>query len=118
MKYLFILNDPPYGTERSYNALRHARELLKAGSPGVEVKVFLIGDAASGAKTGQKVPQGYYSVEAMLHGISARGAEIGVCGTCMDARGIGETELARGCVRSTMAQLADWSNWADKVLVY
>jgi uncharacterized protein involved in oxidation of intracellular sulfur len=54
----------------------------------------------------------------MLHGISARGADIGVCGTCMDARGIGETELARGCVRSTMTQLADWSNWADKVLVY
>ena len=25
MKYLFILNDPPYGTERSYNALRLAK---------------------------------------------------------------------------------------------
>ena len=25
MKYLFILNDPPYGTERSYNALRLAQ---------------------------------------------------------------------------------------------
>jgi len=29
MKYLFILNDPPYGTERSYNALRLARELRR-----------------------------------------------------------------------------------------
>lgn len=29
MKTLFILNDPPYGIERSYNALRLARELLK-----------------------------------------------------------------------------------------
>jgi uncharacterized protein involved in oxidation of intracellular sulfur len=29
MKYLFILNDPPYGTERCYNALRHARSLLR-----------------------------------------------------------------------------------------
>ena len=28
MKVLFILNDPPYGTERSYNALRLARNLL------------------------------------------------------------------------------------------
>ena len=118
MKYLFILNDPPYGTERSYNALRHARELLKEGAPGVEVKMFLIGDAASGAKAGQKVPQGYYSIEALLHGVSARGAEIGVCGTCMDARGLGDADLSKGCVRSTMAQLADWSTWADKVLVY
>ncbi len=29
MKYLFILNDPPYGTERSYNGLRLARDMLK-----------------------------------------------------------------------------------------
>jgi len=28
MKHLLILNDPPYGTERSYNALRLARSLL------------------------------------------------------------------------------------------
>lgn len=27
---LFILNDPPYGTERSYNALRLAAALSKA----------------------------------------------------------------------------------------
>lgn len=58
MKYLFILNDPPYGTGRSYNGLRLARELLKEPAPGAEVKVFLIGDAAAGAKAGQKVPQG------------------------------------------------------------
>jgi uncharacterized protein involved in oxidation of intracellular sulfur len=30
-KQLFILNDPPYGTERSYNAIRLARSLLNAG---------------------------------------------------------------------------------------
>ena len=28
-KTLFILNDPPYGTERSYNALRLAGSLSK-----------------------------------------------------------------------------------------
>jgi uncharacterized protein involved in oxidation of intracellular sulfur len=28
-KNLFILNDPPYGTERSYNALRLALSLAK-----------------------------------------------------------------------------------------
>jgi uncharacterized protein involved in oxidation of intracellular sulfur len=56
MKTLFILNDAPYGSERSYNALRLVRSLLKAG--GAEVKVFLVGDAAACAKAGQKVPQG------------------------------------------------------------
>jgi sulfur relay (sulfurtransferase) complex TusBCD TusD component (DsrE family) len=29
MKTLFILNDPPYGTERVYNGLRLAHALLK-----------------------------------------------------------------------------------------
>ena len=28
MKYLFILNDPPYGTERTYNGLRLIGESL------------------------------------------------------------------------------------------
>jgi rhodanese-related sulfurtransferase len=60
-KALFILNDPPYGTEGSYNALRLAGSLSKR--EGEQVKVFLIGDAASCAKKDQKVPQGYYNAE-------------------------------------------------------
>ena len=76
-KTLFILNDPPYGTERSYNALRLAGSLARR--PGEEVKVFLMGDAASCAKANQKVPQGYYNVELMLQGPASRhGVEIGV----------------------------------------
>lgn len=54
MKYLFILNDPPYGTERSYNGLRLARELRKDPTGGNEVRVFLLGDAAACAKRGQR----------------------------------------------------------------
>jgi uncharacterized protein involved in oxidation of intracellular sulfur len=77
-----------------------------------------MGDAASCGKANQKVPQGYYNVEVMLKGPSRHGAEIGVCGTCMDARGIAETELAEGTKRSTLEQLADWTFWADKVLVF
>ncbi|MGE3571215.1 MAG: DsrE/DsrF/TusD sulfur relay family protein [Burkholderiales bacterium] len=118
MKYLFILNDPPYGTERSYNGLRLARELLKDSGRNAEVKVFLLGDAAACAKGGQKVPQGYYSIEAMLQGVAARGAEVGVCGTCMDARGIADGELGKGCARSTMVELADWTDWADRVMTF
>lgn len=115
-KTLFILNDPPYGTERSYNALRLAGSLSKR--EGQEVKIFLIGDAASCAKANQKVPQGYYNLEVMTRGAARHGAEIGVCGTCMDARGIAESELAEGAKRSTLDQLADWTAWADKLLVF
>jgi uncharacterized protein involved in oxidation of intracellular sulfur len=116
MKYLFILNDPPYGTERSYNGLRLARALSK--HEGNEVRVFLLGDAALCAKAGQKVPEGYYNIEFLLQSIVRRGAEIGVCGTCMDARGIQDSELSPGAKRSTMEQLAEWTLWADKVLVF
>lgn len=115
-KTLFILNDPPYGTERSYNALRLAGALSKRD--GEEVKVFLIGDAASCAKAHQKVPQGYYNVEVMLRTATKHGAEIGVCGSCMDARGIAEGELAEGSHRSTLEQLTDWTLWADHRLVF
>ncbi len=116
MKTLIIINDPPYGTERAYNALRLASTLLKR--EGAEVRVFLMADAASCAKRGQTLPQGYYSIERMLKLFRAKGPAIGVCGSCMDARGLTEDELVEGAHRSTMEELADWTIWADKVLVF
>lgn len=115
-KTLFILNDPPYGTERSYNALRLAGALSKRD--GEDVKVFLIGDAASCAKQGQKVPQGYYNTEVMLRNVGRHGGEIGVCGTCMDARGIVDAELTDTTYRSSLEELANWVQWADRTLVF
>ena len=116
MKILFILNDAPYGSERSYNALRLARSLAKADAD--EVKVFLIGDAAACAKAGQKVPQGFYNIGDMLGMTLRAGAEVGVCGTCIDARGIAETDLVPSAHRGTMDELTTWTQWADKVLVF
>ena len=115
-KTLVILNDGPYGTERSYNGLRLACSLAKRS--GEEVDVFLIGDAAACAKAGQKVPQGYYNLELMLRSVTRRGGKVGVCGTCMDARAITEVELAEGCRRSTMEELTDWTQQADRILVF
>jgi len=116
MKYLMILNDAPYGTERSYNGLRHARTLLKAGE--AEVKMFLVGDAVACAKGGQKVPQGYYNIGDMLGMVVRGNGEVGACGSCLDARGIAAGELIEGASRSTMDQLAAWTQWADKVIVF
>ena len=110
------MNDPPYGTERSYNALRLAGSLSKRESE--QVKLFLIGDAASCAKAHQKVPQGYYNAEVMLRNVARHGCEVGVCATCMDARGITDAELAEGMKRSSLEQLTDWAQWAGKTLVF
>ena len=116
MKYLFILNYAPYGTEHSYNALRLARNLLVKNHG--EVRVFLMGDAASCATAGQKVPQGYYNIGDMLGAVARRKGEIGVCGTCMDARGIADAGLLEGAHRGTLDELTDWTAWADKALVF
>jgi len=116
MKFLFILNDPPYGTERSYNALRLALALLKE-DPKPEVTVFLMADAVACAKAGQKTPDGYYNLESMIKGVG-RQARVVLCGNCMDARGLGEAELVEGAERGTMPQLAELTTEADKVLVF
>ena len=116
MNLLFILNDPPYGTERSYNALRLANALVTRDE--THVRVFLMGDAASCAKAGQKVPSGYYHLERMLAGVVRRGGEIAVCGSCMDARGLTDAELVEGVCRGSLSGLACWTAEADKVLTF
>jgi uncharacterized protein involved in oxidation of intracellular sulfur len=117
MKSLIIFNDPPYGTERCYNGLRLAHALIK-NDPQGEVTVFLMADSVLCAKAGQKTPEGYYSIERMLKRVTTGRGSVLLCGTCMDARGITETELAPGARRSTMDELAAATLAADKVLVF
>ncbi|MCK9389860.1 MAG: DsrE family protein [Sulfuritalea sp.] len=116
MNTLLILNGAPYGSELTYNGLRLARTLLKTGK--TNVRVFLMGDAAAGAHSGQKVPQGYYNIADMLTMLASHSGEVAVCGTCMDARGITDAELIVGARRGTMDQLAEWTLAADKVLTF
>ncbi len=117
MKFLVLINDPPYGTERVYNALRLAHALLKR-DPETQLTVFLIADAVLSAKTQQKTPDGYYNIERMLKRILAGNGVVLLCGTCMDARGISEAELIDGTRRSTMDELANATAEADKVLIF
>jgi uncharacterized protein involved in oxidation of intracellular sulfur len=116
VKTLFVLNDPAYGTERSYNALRLANALIKRED--VEVRIFLMADAVSCALAGQQTPNGYYNLERLLASAMKRGATVGLCGTCMDARAITEDRLVEGAHRSTLDELTDWTAWADKVITF
>jgi len=71
------------------------------------------------AKAGQKVPQGYYNIEFFAQSILRKSvAEIGACGVCLEARGIKDEELIPGVQHSTPEHLAEWTIWADKVLVF
>jgi uncharacterized protein involved in oxidation of intracellular sulfur len=116
MKALFVLNEAPYGGERCYNALRLANAMLKKDA--AEVTVFLMADAVIAAKAGQKTPEGYYNIERMLKRVLGAKGQVLACGTCLDARGVIETELLAGVRRSTMDELAAATVAADKVVVF
>lgn len=70
--YLIVINDGSYGSERPYNALRLALNLVKRTD--VRVRVFLIGDGVQCAVAGQKTPEGYYNIERMVKSLAQRGA--------------------------------------------
>ena len=116
-KILFILNDPPYGAESCYNALRLAHALLKQDLAN-EITVFLMSDAVTAAKANQKTPDGYYNIEHMLNRVLAGKGQVLLCGACMDARGLAGDEMVAGARRSSMDELAANTLAADKVLVF
>jgi uncharacterized protein involved in oxidation of intracellular sulfur len=115
MRFLFVLHDPPYGTERAYNGIRWARQMLEADGNN-EVRVFMFGDAVAATASGQKVPNGYYNLAKMIGGLTGKGGQVGNCATCMDARGMSADRLVDGVHRSSMVELADWTAWADQVI--
>ncbi len=69
--FLIVINDSPYGSERPYNALRLAWNLVKRES--CRVRVFLLGDGVNCAIAGQKTPEGFYNIERMLKSLAKRG---------------------------------------------
>ncbi len=117
MSTLLILNDPPYGTERTYNGLRLAQSMLRKNA-AMELSIFLLADAVIAARKGQKTAEGFYNVEHMLKRLMASGARVLLCGTCMDARGLQEQDLIEGARRSSMDDLALATLAADKVIAF
>jgi uncharacterized protein involved in oxidation of intracellular sulfur len=113
--FTIIVNDPPYGTERTWNALRLAEALLVGEA---QVRIFLLGDAVSAAKQGQATPKGYYNLEQMLQKIIERGATVKACGSCLQARGLNPEELVSGVEPGRMLELAAWTKESEKVIAF
>jgi uncharacterized protein involved in oxidation of intracellular sulfur len=115
VKVLIIVNDQPYGSERPYNALRLAGSIAKR--EGMQLRIFLMGDAVTCAVAGQKLPEGHYHLDRMLKPL-VRSGEVVCCGTCLDARGLSEELLVDGVRRSSLAELTDSLVWADSTLAF
>lgn len=116
MRVLVLVNDPPYGTERCFNALRLAGTLAKRED--TDVRIFLMGDAVGCAAAGQVVPEGYYHLDRLLTSALRHGAQVALCGTCMNARALDESEIVEGAKRSSLEELSEWTLWADNVVTF
>ncbi|MDP4234386.1 MAG: DsrE family protein [Bacteroidota bacterium] len=117
MKILIVINHAPYGSEKAYNALRLANQFGK-DHPEVEVRIFLMADAAACEIANQTTPNGYYNIERMLKLALSKNASVKICGSCAEARGISKAPLIEGSEISTMAELTKWVVDSDKVLSF
>jgi uncharacterized protein involved in oxidation of intracellular sulfur len=116
MNVLMIVNGPPYGSELPFNALRLAISLARRDE--ARLRLFLMGDAVGTAIDGQHLPDGHYHLDRMVRSVVRKGAEVGCCGTCLDARGITDGQLVDGARRSTMDELADWTLEAERLITF
>jgi uncharacterized protein involved in oxidation of intracellular sulfur len=66
----------------------------------------------------QRTPNGYYNLERLLSAAARHDAEIGLCGSCMDTRGVDEGALIEGARPSSLDELADCTLWADNVVSF
>lgn len=113
-----IINTAPYGDEKAWNALRLAKSLI-VGTDKMKVNIFLIGDAVTTGKKGQKPPEGYYNLEKMLRELVEQKVEVVVCRTCVNARGLTQEDLIEGVrVGTTVGDLAQWVKESQKVLSF
>lgn len=114
---MIIANEAPYGSEKTWNALRLAGASTTS-EIGMKVNVFLMRDSVAAAKKGQVTPEGYYNTEKMITDLVAKGVEIQCCGTCLKSRGITDTEIIPGAKRGTMMILAKWIKESDRVVSF
>ena len=117
MRTLLIINDPPYGTQRRYDALRLAHALMTNDSEA-EVTAFLKAGSVVAARKGQKMPDGYYKMERMLKRVVVGKGSVLRCGTCKDARGMTDDDVMDGARLSTMDEMAMANVAAERVLVF
>jgi uncharacterized protein involved in oxidation of intracellular sulfur len=114
MKYLFIFNDSPYGSQRAHNGLRLAVSLSRKAA----IRVFLLGDGVLCGIAGFAPAHADYNPQELLRAISATGAGIAACGTCMEARGIPPESLIPEVRRSSMDELVAWTEECERVISF
>lgn len=114
MVFLVIASEAPYGSDRVYTALRLAAALQARG----RVRLFLLCDAVLTATEGQSSADADSNLGSRLRALIAEGAEVKVCGLCVETRGLHHAKLITGVGMGSMAELADWVETSDRVVSF
>jgi uncharacterized protein involved in oxidation of intracellular sulfur len=115
-KIVIIIHAPPYGSERCLSALRVT--LALAGSDDKpDLEIFLMSDATVLALPGQQDASGV-TLQKMVEQITGHGVPVRLCKTCAANRGLLNLPLIEGITVGTLADLAQATLKADKVLTF
>lgn len=115
-KILYILNQSPYASESTLNALRFALA-LKEQHPATELKIFCFSDAVLSAMQGQQPKEGV-NIQEYIDILTGLDVEIKLCTTCANARAIKADYLTNGVTLGTLSDISQWTLWADKVITF
>lgn len=113
---LIIIHAPPYGSERCLSGLRLATALVSRDDTP-KVRVFLMSDATVLGLPNQ-VDGATNGLQGMVETLVNHGVDIRLCRTCALARGLGELALIPGLQIGTLAELAQATLDADKVITF
>ncbi len=115
---LMIVSAPAYGSERMLSALRLATAIATQEVETVDLRLFMMSDAVTVGLAGQADALAGGGLQQMVEGLLVHGAQICLCRTCALARGVAEQVLIPGVQIGTLAELAEWTLAADKVVSF
>lgn len=116
-KFLLIIHAPPYGSERCLSALRLALALMAREGGKPQLEVYLMSDATVLGLPGQQDASGN-TLEQMVEQLIGQGVPVKVCKTCAGNRGLLSLKLIDGIEVGTLAELAEATVQADKVITF
>jgi uncharacterized protein involved in oxidation of intracellular sulfur len=115
---LIIVHAPAYGSERMLSALRLATAIAGQEIETVDLRLFMMSDAVTVGLPNQPTAEAGGGLQQMLEGLVLHGAQIRLCRTCAQARGIVDLALIPGVLIGTLPELAEWTLAADKVITF
>ena len=94
--------------------LRYGRQEIET----VDLSLFMMSDAVTVGLPNQTALEAGGGLQQMLIELVEHGAQIKLCRTCAQARGIVDLELIPGVAIGTLPELGEWTLAADKVITF